>query len=474
MEKSLLELSVAGRRGVRPPECDVPQTPLEKLLPENIRRKSPPEIPEVSELEALRHFTRLSQLNFSVDTHFYPLGSCTMKYNPRMNEETASNPGFLFTHPGQPEEHLQGTLSVLYQLERWLSALCGMDSFSLQPAAGAHGELTALLILRAYHKSKGRNPRKILIPDTAHGTNPASAALLGFEVVQAPSNKDGLVDLRALASLLSEDVAGMMMTNPNTLGLFEKNILEISKRVHQKGALLYYDGANLNALLGISRPGDMGFDMVHVNLHKTFSTPHGGGGPGAGPVGVKRHLAPFLPNPRIRGTRNRFVLENSAKSIGRVRSFFGNVSILVRAHAYLMALGREGVRRVAENAVLNANYLLHKLSDEFETPFGKRCMHEFVLSAKKQKARGLKALDLAKGLLDEGFHAPTIYFPATMQEAMMIEPTETESREVLDAFAESLLKISKTEAAPQELPRKTVVRRLDEVKAAREPDVKWK
>lgn len=476
LEKLIFELSSPGRKAYSLPGCDVPEKDIEEMIQERFLRKSLPELPEVSELDAVRHFTRLSQLNYSIDTHFYPLGSCTMKYNPKINDTLASLEGFTQLHPYQQESLCQGILRLLYEFEQMLKEICGMDAFSFQPSAGAHGELTGMLMVHAYHKKKGEKRDIVIIPDSAHGTNPASAAMCGYEVVEIKSNPEGLIDLEELKRAMTDKVAALMITNPNTLGLFEKDILKISQIVHDAGGLLYCDGANMDALLGIARPGDMGVDILHLNLHKTFSTPHGGGGPGAGPIGVKKNLKEFLPIPTIEEQDGRYTLNyNNPDSIGRVRAFYGNIGVIIRAYTYLLALGKEGLRRVGENAVLNANYLRAKLSTYYNIPYGKHCMHEFVLSFKKQK--GVSTLDIAKRLLDYGFHAPTIYFPLIVEEALMIEPTETESKETLDAFASALINIAnEIETQPELLkdaPHTTPVARLDEVKAAREPNLMW-
>ncbi len=476
LEKLIFELSSPGRKAYSLPGCDVPEKDIKGMIPKKFLRNSPPELPEVSELDIVRHFTRLSQLNYSIDTHFYPLGSCTMKYNPKVNDTLASLEGFTQLHPYQPESYCQGILRLLYKFEQMLKEVCGMDAFSLQPSAGAHGELTGMLMVHVYHKKKGEKRDTVIIPDSAHGTNPASAAMCGYEVVEIKSNTEGLIDLEELKRAMTDKVAALMITNPNTLGLFEKDILKISQIVHDAGGLLYCDGANMDALLGIARPGDMGVDILHLNLHKTFSTPHGGGGPGAGPIGVKENLKKFLPIPTIKEREGRYTLNyNNPDSIGRVRAFYGNIGVIIRAYTYLLALGKEGLRRVGENAVLNANYLRAKLSTYYNIPYGKRCMHEFVLSFKKQK--GVSTLDIAKRLLDYGFHAPTIYFPLIVEEALMIEPTETESKETLDAFASALISIAnEIETQPELLkgaPHTTPIARLDEVKAAREPNLRW-
>jgi glycine dehydrogenase subunit 2 len=475
--KLLFELSRTGRRGTRMPACDVPSKPVAELLPAGALASAPPPLPELAEPDVVRHYTNLSTLNMSVDTHFYPLGSCTMKHNPKRNERLASLPGMLDLHPYQPEDSLQGLLELLYRLQQMLGEIAGLDAVSLQPAAGAHGELTALLAASAYLRDRGENRTKVLAPDSAHGTNPASAAVAGFSTVSVKSNARGMVDLDDLKSKLDDQTAVFMITNPNTLGLFEPNIAEITRLVHEAGGLIYLDGANMNAILGIVRPGDFGADMMHFNPHKTFSGPHGGGGPGAGPIAVRSMLAPYLPSPVVVERDGTYHLDyNRPKSIGRVRSFFGNVGVLVRAYCYIRTYGPEGLRAVSENAVLNANYLLAKLKHVFPVPQGDRCMHEFVASAAKLKAeRGISAMDLAKGLLDYGFHAPTVYFPPIVKEAMMIEPTETESKETLDAFVEALTALAAADADDlHDAPRTTPIARPDEVLAAKQPRMGWK
>ncbi len=462
------------------------------MIPKAYLRAEAPDLPEVSEVEAVRHFTHLSQRNHGVDSGFYPLGSCTMKYNPKINEEAALLPGFTGMHPFQPPETAQGCLKLMYELDRMLSEITGMDRVSLQPSAGAHGELTGLMMIKAYHDWKHtadpvNNPVrriKMIIPDSAHGTNPASAAAAGFETVEVKSGTNGGVDLAALRAVTGPDTAGLMLTNPSTLGLFEENICEIADIIHKAGGLLYYDGANANAIMGITRPGDMGFDVVHLNLHKTFSTPHGGGGPGSGPVGVKKELVPFLPVPVIeaRDTQkaNQYFLDyDRPLSIGKVRSFYGNFGVAVRAYAYIMVLGAEGLKQVSENAVLNANYIMERLKNVYSIPYDRRCMHEFVMSCagQKFKANGISALDVAKRLIDFGFHPPTVYFPLIVKEAVMIEPTETESRETLDEFIEAMLVIAdEAEKDPELLrtaPHTTPVSRPDDVAAARTPILKY-
>jgi len=478
--KPIFEKSQAGRQGVALPALDVPETPWEKLLPSEFVRKTPAGLPEVSEVDVVRHFTALSQLNFGVDEGFYPLGSCTMKYNPKINENAARMPGFAAIHPFQGEENVQGALELLFHLQEMLAEITGMRAVTLQPAAGAHGEFTGILLMRAYHDARGESHRRtMIVPDTAHGTNPASAAVAGFDVVQVPSNARGNVDLEALRGLLDHRVAGIMLTNPNTLGLFEEHIAEVAELVHGAGGLLYYDGANANAILGKVRPGDMGFDVLHLNLHKTFSTPHGGGGPGSGPVGVGERLVPFLPKPVVIRKDQRYVLDfDRPQSIGRVRSFFGNFGVLVRAYAYILSMGPDGLREVAESAVLNANYLMALLQGRYDVKFPGPCKHEFVLSARRQKeAHGVTALDIAKRLIDFGIHPPTIYFPLLVEEALMVEPTETEGKETLDAFAEAMMAIAdEAEQNPEifaEAPHSTLRSRFDETLAARNPVLRW-
>ena len=477
-EPLVFERSVPGRRSYRLPPFDVPTKPVPELVSEEHLRRDAPALPEVSELDVVRHFTRLSQLNFSVDTHFYPLGSCTMKYNPKLNERIASWSRFALVHPQQPASTVQGLLRLLYELEELLCQITGMAAFTLQPAAGAQGELTGLKMIRASHQRKRQVRTTILIPDSAHGTNPASAALSGFRVVELKSGANGLIDLAELKGKLSSDVAALMLTNPNTLGLFEQEILAITSLCHEHGALVYMDGANMNALLGLVKPGDMGIDLLQLNLHKTFSTPHGGGGPGAGPVGVSRALADFLPTPRVRKVGKRFAWDERVRhSIGRVHGFYGNVGVLVRAYVYIRTLGKEGLERVSRMAILNANYLKARLSGTFPVPFDDHCLHEFVASLKPLKPFGVDARDVAKRLLDYGFYAPTVYFPLLVEEAFMVEPTETESKETLDGFADALIRIAEEASTTPELvkraPQRLAVSRVDEVKAAREPDLRW-
>ncbi|HEY8910395.1 MAG TPA: aminomethyl-transferring glycine dehydrogenase subunit GcvPB [Desulfosporosinus sp.] len=481
LEPLIFELSAKGRSGASLPSCDVPEVPVETLIPNNLLRQEEPELPELSEMDVVRHFTRLSTFNYGLDTGFYPLGSCTMKYNPKVNERLARLSGFTALHPYQPESLTQGALQLMAELQEDLCELAGMDAFTLQPAAGAHGEMTGMLIIKAYHQHRGDTKRtKVIVPDSAHGTNPATAAMTGFEIIQVPSDDRGGVDLEALKKVANDEVAAFMLTNPNTVGLFDENILEITKLIHDVGGLLYYDGANTNAIMGIIRPGDMGFDVVHLNLHKTFSTPHGGGGPGAGPVGVKEFLAPFLPKPMvIRREDGTFALEdNLPLSIGRVRSFYANFSVLVKAYAYIRALGGQGLKVASENAVLNANYLMSILKDYYYLPFDRVCKHEFVISSKNLKSTGVNTLDIAKRLLDYGYHPPTIYFPMIVEEAMMIEPTETESIETLDKFAKVLIQVAEEARSNPDLvknaPHTTLVTRMDEVAAARKPNLRWR
>jgi glycine dehydrogenase subunit 2 len=476
----LFEISSPGRRGYRLPELDVPEVPVDELIPTEYLRQQEAELPEVSELEVVRHFTQLSRLNHGVDVDFYPLGSCTMKYNPRVNEDMASLPGFTAIHPYQPEETVQGALELMYNLGTYLAELSGLHSATLQPAAGAHGELTGLWIIKAYHEANGEGHRnEVIVPDSAHGTNPASAMMANYKVVEVPSDERGGVDVAALRKLVGPKTAGLMLTNPNTLGLFDENICAIAEIVHEAGGLLYYDGANANALMGIVKPGHTGFDVVHYNLHKTFSTPHGGGGPGSGPIVVSEKLAPFLPWPVVAKEDGRYVLKRPEKSIGRVKSFYGHFSVLVRAYAYIRSHGAEGLRQVSEAAVVNANYLMHHLKSLYHLPYDRHCKHEFVLSGKLQKEQhGVRTLDIAKRLLDYGVHAPTIYFPLNVDEALMIEPTETETKETLDAFIAAMRRIAEeAENDPESLksaPHYTPVRRLDEARAARQPILRWK
>jgi glycine dehydrogenase subunit 2 len=472
----LCELSKPGRRAARLPACDVPEQDIADLLPAEAVSANPPALPELSEPQIVRHFVNLSTLNMSVDTHFYPLGSCTMKYNPKRNERAAAMTGIADLHPYQPEATIQGMLALLYEMQEYLQAISGLEACSLQPAAGAHGEYTALLVAAAYFRDQNQHRTKVLVPDNAHGTNPASAAMAGLQSITVKTTADGFVDMDDLRSKLDEEVAVMMITNPSTLGLFEPNMKAIADAVHGVGGLIYLDGANMNAILGISRPGDFGADMQHYNPHKTFSGPHGGGGPGAGPICVTKKLGPYLPTPVVRRDGERYWLDfDMPQSIGQVRSFFGNVGVLVRAYCYIRTHGPDGLRAVSENAVLNANYLLSRVKHIVPVPQGNRCMHEFVASATMlKKEKGISAMDVAKRLLDYGFHAPTVYFPLTVPEAMMCEPTETESKETLDAFAEVLFRVTEEDAETlHDAPHSTAVSRPDEVRAARQPVLTW-
>ncbi len=479
-EPLIFEKSVPGRRGVKLPECDVPVRPPEDLLGVGAVRDLLP-LPEVSELDVVRHFTRLSHRNYAIDLGFYPLGSCTMKYNPKVHESVVRMPGWLGIHPLQPDETAQGALEVIYRTERMLAEIAGMKAASLQPAAGAHGELLSLMMLRAYHRHRGEPDRRvILVPDSAHGTNPASAARCGFDVRSVPTDADGLTDVQALKAALDARTAGLMLTNPNTLGLFERNVQEICALVHEAGGLVYCDGANMNAIVGVARPGDLGFDVMHFNLHKTFSTPHGGGGPGCGAIAVGDELEPFLPVPRVeQHGSNSFILNSDRPlSVGRVHTFHGAFLVAVRAYAYISSLGADGLRNVAETAVLNANYIRARLRDHFHIPFDRTCMHEVVLSASRQKSKtGVRALDISKRLMDYGFHPPTNYFPLVVPEALMIEPTETESKETLDAFCDAMLAIAREcDEEPSKVmaaPHSTVVSRLDETAAVKQLNVRW-
>ncbi len=458
------------------PRAELPASYRE--VPEDLLRAAPPSLPELTEAEVVRHYTNLARMNWGVDVGFYPLGSCTMKYNPRLAEQIASWPEFSAAHPLRPARAAQGWLRALYETERMLSELCGMARFTLQPSAGAQGELCGMLMVRKYHRDRGDSRNIVIVPDSAHGTNPATCSLAGFQVKVCPSGPDGLVDISALKEMLDDQVAGIMLTNPNTLGLFEREIQTICDLVHEAGGLAYYDGANFNALVGRFRPGDMGFDVVHLNLHKTFGTPHGGGGPGSGPVGVVEKLEPFLPTPLVRKGAEGFEYDyDRPHSIGRLHAFGGNALVVLRAYVYLRLLGSEGLREVSGSAVLAANYLKHRLEKAYQPSHAGRCMHEFVLSAAPQKKkRGVRALDIGKRLIDLGFHPPTVYFPLTVPEALMIEPTETENLETLDAFVEAMLQIAReAEENPDllhEAPRHTPVGRLDEVRAAKELDIR--
>ena len=480
--ETIYEKSADGMRAASLPSLDVPRK--EGLIPEKLARSQPPRLPEVTEPELVRHFTKLSTRNFGVDSGFYPLGSCTMKYNPKVNERAAALPGFSKLHPHQDPSRAQGALELMWQLQQCLAEVAGLPHVTLQPAAGAHGEIAGLFLTRAFHEDRGEQRHKVLTPDTAHGTNPATVTMAGYEVVKIATDERGGIDLDELKAKADDDVACLMLTNPNTLGLFDENIEEIAQVVHGAGGTLYYDGANLNAVMGISRPGDMGFDIVHINTHKTFSTPHGGGGPGAGPVAVSDRIEPFLPVPLVKRTEAQNGSESSyyldydrPKSIGRLKGFYGNFGVLVRAYAYLLSLGGDGLMDASQTAVLNANYLLARLRGPLDIPFDRLCMHEFVASGKTvKKELDIKALDIAKRLLDFGIHPPTIYFPLLVDEALMIEPTETETKERLDGFVDAIEKIldeaKKDPEIAKDAPYTTPVRRLDEAKAAKQPVIK--
>jgi glycine dehydrogenase subunit 2 len=479
-DKLIFELSTPERFAHSLPASDVPVSDPALLLPPEFLRTAPAELPEVSEVDVIRHYSRLSQMNYGVDTHFYPLGSCTMKYNPKINEDMARLPGFWRLHPLTPEAAAQGALQLMWELARDLAEISGMDHVSLQPAAGAQGELAGVLMIRAYHLARGERRHQVLVPDSAHGTNPASTALAGYEVVQLKSDEAGEVDLGDLERHLSDDVAAFMITQPNTLGMFESRIHQITDLCHARGVQVYMDGANFNAILGITRPGDLGFDVCHFNLHKTFTTPHGGGGPGAGPVGIKAHLAPFLPTPVVtRDERSDTVRLDwrRPQSIGKLQAFWGNFGMLVRAYTYIRTMGPDGLRAVSDNAILNANYVLSRLEGEYDRSAPGYCMHECVVSARRQKRQGVTAMDIAKRLLDLGFYAPSTYFPLIVEEALMIEPTETESRETLDAFCDAMLQIAREAREDPKVihdaPVTTPVRRLDQTLAARQPRLRW-
>ena len=471
----LIELSRPGRVGVDLPASDVPSADLDSTL---LRDELP--LPEVSQLDVLRHFTHISQLNYAIDTTMFPLGSCTMKYNPRVNEAIARMPGFADLHPLQDAADTQGALSLMFDLQTYLAKIAGLDAVSLTPAAGAQGELTGILMTRAYHESRGEGEqrKRVVIPDSAHGTNPATAAMAGYTVTEVRSTADGDVDVEQLAAQLGPDVAAFMLTLPSTLGLFDRRVQEIARLVHECGALLYMDGANMNALLGRVTPGALGFDIMHFNLHKTFSTPHGGGGPGAGPVAVSAELARFLPGPVAERTEaGSYALVQPPESIGRLSASYGNFGVMVRALSFMLALGREGLGEVGETAVLNANYLLARLKDAYDVPFARSCMHEALLTSRRQKRKGVRTLDIAKRLLDYGFYAPTVYFPLVVEDAMLIEPTESESKESIDSFCDAMLAIAAEADSDPDLvkgaPYNTPVRRLDETAAARHPIVRW-
>jgi glycine dehydrogenase subunit 2 len=477
-ELLLFERSAEGRVGVAAPRPDVPLVEPEKVIPKLLIRDDIAGFPELSEPDVARHYTRLSEWNFGVDNGFYPLGSCTMKHNPKVNEDAANMEKFRAVHPYEPESLTQGSLRIIYELEAMLAEICGMDAVTAQPAAGAHGELTGMLMMAAYFRDKGSVRHKVVIPDTAHGTNPASAALAGFKVVPVKSGAGGVLTAEDVAKVFDDDTAALMLTNPNTLGLFEHNISEIAKVVHDRGGLIYCDGANLNALMGLTRLGDMGVDVVQMNLHKTFSTPHGGGGPGSGPVGVKKELEPYLPLPRVSRKDGVYTLvHDRPRSIGRMKSFYGQFLVMVKAYSYIRRLGREGLKKVSETAILNANYIKEKLKDTYDLPFDVACMHECVFSDKRQKEYGVATLDMAKRLIDYGIHPPTIYFPLVVPGAIMVEPTETESLQSIKEFIAVMRKIAQEAAETPELvksaPSMGRTKRVDETTAARNPVLKW-
>jgi len=480
MSKTIFEYSTPGRKGCSLPKREI-NLPLESMIPAKMLRSNPARLPEVSEMDVMRHYIALSHKNHFIEKGLYPLGSCTMKYNPKVHESLVRHTCFANLHPYQPVETLQGALELLYELQNDLAEISGMAKVTLQPVAGAQGEFTGIKIIAAYHKAKGNTQKnKIIIPDSAHGTNPASCTLVGFETVELPSNPDGRCDLAKLREMVDEHTAGIMITNPSTLGLFENQLTEIAEIMHSVDALMYMDGANLNALLGIVQPGKIGFDVMHFNLHKTFGTPHGGGGPGCGPVGVVEKLLPYLPVPMVAKNAEGYYLDyaHEATSIGKVHSFYGNFAIMVRAYIYIKMLGAQGLRRVSENAILNANYLKHKLAPYYHIQHQEHCMHEFVMDGTKQKKEhGIATLDIAKRLLDKGFHAPTVYFPLIIPEAMMVEPTETESLNSMDSFARAMIEIAQEcESNPEmlhEAPLTTPVRRVDDVRAVKELDTKF-
>ena len=475
----LIDISKKGRKAYSLPKLDIDDIKIEDMIDQDMARQSELNLPEVGELELVRHYTLLSNKNFGVDTGFYPLGSCTMKYNPKINEDMAALPNFTGMHPYQSSDTAQGSLSLMYDLSRRLAEITGMDEVTLQPSAGSHGEFTGLMIIKAYHENRGDHKRtKVIIPDSAHGTNPASAAMANFDVIQIASDKNGAVDINVLKEVLNDEVAALMLTNPSTLGLFEKNIKEIATLVHESGGLLYYDGANMNATMGITRPGDMGVDVVHLNLHKTFSTPHGGGGPGAGPVGVKKELVPFLPIPVIERKEDKYVLNyDREKSIGKIKNFYGNFGVLVRAYTYILTMGRDGLKEASEMAVLNANYIKESIKDDYILPIDTLCKHEFVLGGLPRGEANIKTIDIAKRLLDYGYHPPTMYFPLIINEALMIEPTESESIETLDSFIEAMKSVAKEAKEEPELlktaPHNTLVKRVDDARAVKKPILTW-
>lgn len=477
-DQLIFERSKKGRKGITLPKWDLEEKPLEDLIPKKFIRTEDTNLPEVSEVDVIRHYTNLSMMNYGVDTGFYPLGSCTMKYNPKINEEVASIGSLVNMHPYQDEKTVQGSLELMYNLADMLAEISGMDQVTLQPAAGAHGELTGIMLIKAYHHARGDFKRtKVITPDSSHGTNPATINMAGYEAIEIKSKATGEVDIDALKAALNDEVAGLMLTNPNTLGLFEREIKEIAELVHEAGGLLYYDGANMNAIMSKTRPGDMGFDVMHYNLHKTFSTPHGGGGPGAGPVGVKKKLAKFLPVPVVSKKENRYFFDyDRPDSIGKVKGFYGNYGILVRAYSYIMTMGKSGIKEVSEMAVLNANYMMSQLKEYYKLPIDRICKHEFVLDG-LENDQGVTTLDIAKRLLDYGYHPPTIYFPLIVHEALMIEPTETESKDTIDEFIKAMVAIAKEAESTPDLvknaPNDIPMKRIDEVKAARNLVLKW-
>lgn len=478
-DKLIFELSSQDRKAYRLPACDVDDKYLKNQIPSELLSQNETVLPEVSEVDVVRHYTNLSQLNYGLDTGFYPLGSCTMKYNPKINENMAMLDGYKNLHPYQPVSQTQGALALMHELADMLSEISGLAQVTLQPAAGAHGEFTGLLIIKKYHEMRGDTKRtKIIVPDSAHGTNPSSAFVAGLEIVEIESQKDGSIDLDALKAVLGDDIAGLMLTNPSTLGLFEKNIKEVADLVHQAGGLLYYDGANMNAIMGKARPGDMGFDVLHYNLHKTFSTPHGGGGPGSGPVGVRKDLIDYLPVPIVEKNGDSYALNyDKPNTIGKIKGFYGNFGILVRAYTYIKTMGAEGLTRASEVAVLNANYLMACLKDHYYLPIDEVCKHEFVLGGVSKDLASVSTLDVAKRMLDFNIHPPTVYFPLIIKEAIMIEPTETESLDTLNHFVDIMLQIRKEADENPELlrtaPHDTIVGRIDEVKAAKDMILKW-
>lgn len=478
-DKLIFEISKEGRKAYSLPECELCKGEISEIIPSGFLSEKDIELPQVSEVDVIRHFTNLSTKNYGVDTGFYPLGSCTMKYNPKINEDMAALEGLSAVHPYQPNETIQGSLELMHRLDSMLAEISGMDRVTLQPAAGAHGELTGLMIIKAYHESRGDSKRnKIIVPDSAHGTNPATAAVAGFEIVEIKSDEKGAVDVESLKAVLNDEIAGLMLTNPSTIGLFETNIKMIADLVHEVGGLLYYDGANMNAIMGITRPGDMGFDVMHYNLHKTFSTPHGGGGPGSGPVGVKEHLVKFLPVPVVEKNDGKYILDyDRPDSIGKVKGFYGNYGVMVRAYSYILTMGAAGLREVSETAVLNANYMMNKLKEHYYLPIDQVCKHEFVLGGLSSTNLEVSTLDIAKRLLDYGYHPPTIYFPLIVSEAIMVEPTETESLETIDGFIDTMIKIAEEAKEDPSLlknaPHNTPVRRIDEARAARKLILKW-